>query len=191
MRGVRSIALVALFVAGADALPDESRPVSLVPWRVLERGEKVDAPLVLFWIPASREELRRSPLLNSNDLTLYADRCVAMRVVRADDDARLASLHVEDDRSRALLVDRDGNVIAAVESDRGAPSVQAVEHMVRAELEHRVERAESRLADARHAAEAGDDASARTIYEALWEERCVCPRQAKAALRALKRLEKK
>jgi hypothetical protein len=191
MRGVRAIALVALVTAGADALPDDSRPVSLVPWHVLERGEKVDAPLVLFWIPASREELRRSPLLTSDDLTLYSDRCVAMRVVRADDAARLASLQAEDDQPRAMLVNRDGQVIATVESDRGVLSVHAVEQIVRSELDHRVETAESRLADARNLVEAGDEASARALYEQLWEERCVCPRQAKAALRALKKLEKK
>src|SRR5687768_9771012 len=86
MRWARSIAMVALFAAGVDALPDGQRHVSLVPWKVLERGEAVDAPLVLFWIPSSAGEMRRSPLLTSDELTRYSARCVAMRVVRFDDD---------------------------------------------------------------------------------------------------------
>lgn len=191
MRWVRTIAWVALLAAGADALPDEQRHVSLVPWKVLEPGEPVDAPLVLFWIPSSRDELRRSALLTSDDLTLYASRCVAMRVVRADDDARLAKLHVDADRPLAVLADREGRVIAAVEAERGRLSVHAVEEVVREELDERAEAAESRLDEARRRAEEGDDAAARAIYESVWEQRCVCPRQAKAAHRALKRMAKK
>jgi hypothetical protein len=191
MRWVRSIAWIALVAAAADALPEQDRHVPLVPWKVVEKGETVDAPLVLFWIPSSREELRRSPLLTSNDLTLYASRCVAMRVVRADDDARLASLHVETENPAVILADGEGHVVAAVEAERGRLSVHAVEEIVRAELEDRVARAESSLDTARRLTEEGEELAARAVYESVWEQRCVCPRQAKAAQRALRRLEKK
>ena len=66
--------------------------VALVPWRVLEPETKVDAPLVLFWIPASVEELRHSELLTSDDLTLFSSQCVAMHIIRLNDQARLTSL---------------------------------------------------------------------------------------------------
>lgn len=191
MRWVRSIAWIALVAAAAEALPEEDRHVALVPWKVVEKGESVDAPLVLFWIPASREELRRSPLLTSDDLTLYASRCVAMRVVRADDEARLASLDVETRSAAAILTDGEGHVVAEVAADHGALSVHAVEEIVRAELEDRVAEAESNLDAARRLTEEGEELAARSLYESVWEQRCVCPRQGKAAQRALRRLEKK
>src|SRR5688572_32588023 len=92
MRLTRVFAAVALLCCGARALPAEEPHVALVPWRVVEPHTTVDAPLALFWIPASGEELRRSELLNSDDLTLFSSQCVAMRVVRSSDEARLAAL---------------------------------------------------------------------------------------------------
>ena len=56
-RLARVAATVALLCCGAAALPGGEAYVALVPWRVLEPETKVDAPLALFWIPASVEEL--------------------------------------------------------------------------------------------------------------------------------------
>ena len=187
MRWARSIAMVALFAAGVDALPDGQRHVSLVPWKVLERGEAVDAPLVLFWIPSSAGEMRRSPLLTSDELTRYSARCVAMRVVRFDDDVRLASLGVEEDLPVAVLADRDGRVLGTVSGD----DVVDVEDLVRDELDTRVFHADALLDDARRRLEAGDGEGAVALYREVWEARCLCPRQGKVAHRALKKLEKR
>jgi hypothetical protein len=191
MRWVRSIGLVALIAAGGNVLPEEEGHFSLVPWNVLEPGQTVDAPLVLFWIPSSAEELRRSPLLTSDDLTFYSSRCVAMRVVRSDDGARLSRLHVEQDLPVAVLADREGRILGAATSEHGMLAVADVEELVRAELDARTVEAEMQLDEAQRHAEEGDDETALTLYRAVWEARCLCPRQAKAAQRAIKRMEKK
>ena len=191
MRRVRCIVLIAMVAAGAAALAGENGHVSLVPWKVVEPGESVDAPLVLFWIPASRDELRRSPLLTSHELTLYSSRCVAMRVVRNDDDVRLAKLSIEGELPVAVLTDRAGHVIATVEGDRGALSVSEVEELVRHELETRTANADALLDEAQRRAGDGDVDSAQVLYREVWDARCLCPRQGKVAQKALRKLARK
>jgi len=191
MRWVRSIVTIAAVVAGATALGDGHRHASLVPWKVLEPGEDVEAPLVLFWVPASRDELRRSPLLTSDELTLYSSRCVAMRVVRVDDGARLTSLAVDGVLPVAVLADGTGRVLATVEGDRGRMPVGEVEEIVREELDLRMSNADALLDEARGRAARGESASAEALYREVWAARCLCPRQGKVAEKALRRLAKK
>jgi type IV secretory pathway protease TraF len=191
MRRVRCIALLAVMAAGGFALSDDERHVSLVPWKVIEPGESVEAPLVLYWVPSSREELRRSPLLTSNALTLYSSRCVAMRVVRVDDGTRLAKLHVEGELPVAVLADGTGRVIATVDAERGTLSVREVEELVREELETRMASADTLLDEARRRLVEGDVAAAEELYREVWDARCLCPRQGKVAQKALRRLVRK
>lgn len=187
----RSVALVTLIITGVVALPEERGLVPLVPWKVLQSGEVVDAPLVLFWIPASPEAMRRSTMLTSESLTLYSSRCVAMRVVRFDDGARLAKLEVEEELPMAVLADHEGNVLGSVKNNHGRLSVFEVEALVREALDERESMAEKLLRDARQRAEEGDLDAALELYGVVAESRCLCPRQAKAAQKALKKLERK
>ncbi len=189
----RAVALVALIAAGTPAFPEERGLVPLVPWRVLQPDEVLTAPLVLFWIPSSPDAMRRSAMLTSDSLTTFSARCVAMRVVRFDDDNRLAKLEVEveEDLPLALLADRDGNILGSVHSSHGRLSVVDVEELVRNELDERESQAETLLDEARKLAEHGDTGAALKLYEKVAEARCLCPRQAKVAQKALKRLERK
>jgi hypothetical protein len=187
-RLARVAATVALLCCGADALPGGEAYVALVPWRVLEPESKVDAPLALFWIPSSTEELRHSELLTSDDLTLYSSQCVAMRVVRLNDQARLASLAEDVQLPVAVLVDRSGHIVGRVESEDGVLSVTEVEALVRAELDRRAAETESTLDRARERAEANDVEAAATLYRTVWEQRCLCPRQGREAKKALRKL---
>jgi hypothetical protein len=188
---VRTLALVALIAAGTVALPAERGLAPLVPWKVLEPGEPIAAPLALFWVPASPEGMRRSSLLTSDSLTVFASRCVAMRVVRFDDGARLAKLQVEAELPVAVLADRDGNILGSVTSSHGRLSVRKVEDLVRSALDERESQAEKLLDAARQHADAGEVDTALELYEKVSEARCLCPRQAKVAAKALKRLERK
>ena len=187
-RLARVAATVALLCCGADALPGGEAYVALVPWRVLEPESKVDAPLALFWIPSSVEELRHSELLTSDDLTLYSSQCVAMRVVRLNDEARLASLAEDVQLPVAVLVDRGGHIVGRVESEDGVLSVIEVEALVRAELDRRAAETQSTLDRARERAEANDVEAAATLYRSVWEARCLCPRQGREAKKALRKL---
>ncbi|HEY0371358.1 MAG TPA: hypothetical protein VGD79_05125 [Thermoanaerobaculia bacterium] len=186
-RWARFVALVALIATGTPALPEDGGLVSLVPWKVLQPDEVITSPLVLFWIPASPDAMRRSAMLTSDDLTQFSERCVAMRVVRFDDDTRLAKLQVEEDLPIAVLADRDGNILGTVKPRQGRLSVSEVEGLVRDELDARESEAETLLDEARKLAEHGDVEGAQELYERVAEARCLCPRQAKTAAKALKK----
>ncbi|MDQ3281422.1 MAG: hypothetical protein M3Q69_08420 [Acidobacteriota bacterium] len=187
----RAVAAIVVFSAGAISVAAGEPRVSLVPWRVIEPGAKIDAPLVLFWVPASSEELRRSELLTSDDLSLGSSRCVAMRVVRANDYARLAALGVEGNVPMAVLADRNGNVIGRVEADDGVLPIGEVEELVLDELDRREAEAEELLDRARARAAERDADAALRIYQAVAEAHCVCPRQARDARRAMRKLGRK
>ena len=177
---------IALTAAGVHA-GGESHP-SLVPWKVVELGApRETGPLTLYWVPASRDELRRSDLLTSDELTLYSSQCVAMRIVRLDDRETLERLDVSEELPVAVLIDSRGTILAR----EGAPlSLTAVEAMVRGELDERAEAAETMLDEAADKADDGDVDRAIELYREVWDQRCVCPRQARAAHKALKRLSK-
>ena len=180
---IASIAIaltVAELRAGGDSQP------ALVPWKVVEPGvARQPSPLTLYWIPASREELRRSDLLASNALTLYSSQCVAMRIVRLDDRDLLERLDVGDHLPAVVLTDAAGAVIS-----RSEARVIEVEAMVREELDERAALAEGLLDEAKEKAADGDVDAAIELYRQVWDQRCVCPRQARAAHKALKKLSK-
>jgi hypothetical protein len=187
-RWARVAATIALLFCGAVVLPGGEAYVALVPWRVLEPEQTVDAPLALFWIPASVEELRHSELLTSDDLTLFSSQCVAMRVVRLDDSVRMTSLAADAQLPVVVLADRSGHIVGRVESKDGALSVTEVEDLVREELGRRSAEIDAKLDRARERAEADDVEGAAVLYRAVWDERCICPRQGRAAGKALRRM---
>lgn len=190
-RLARAFAVLAFVVAGAVALPAGEAHVSLVPWKVLDAHDVVDAPLALFWVPAAQEELRRSPLLTSRELTLFASRCVAMRVVRVNDRMRLAKLDLAGRIPSVVLTDREGRVLGRVDAEDGVVPLEDVEDLVREAVDVREADADERIDRARRLAEQQETAAARALYEQVWEERCVCPRQARDARRALRKLGRK
>lgn len=188
-RWVRVAAVAALLFSGA-MLPAGETYTAMVPWRVVEPGGTVDAPLILYWIPSSVDELRRSELLSSDELTLFSSRCVAMRVVRLNDGARLAKLEVGDALPMAVLARQDGEIIGRVPGVDGMLSVPEVEALVREELDRRTTQAEELLDQARLRAEANDHDAALAMYQAVWDARCLCPRQGKDARKALRKLRR-
>src|SRR5215831_17967411 len=53
-------------------------PVYIVPWKI--GGTPPAGGLVLYWFPASTNELKNSSLKESRTLSLYASQCVAMQL---------------------------------------------------------------------------------------------------------------
>ena len=187
-RLAKAVAAITVLLVGTAVVPAEDLHVALVPWKVIEPGTNVDAPLVLFWIPASPDEVRRSPLLTSQELTLFSSRCVAMRVVRLNDRARLAKLDAADGVPLTILADQRGTILGRVTSEDGVLPVGAIEELVREELEQREADADARLDRAADMAE-DDVEAAVALYRSVWEDRCTCPRQGRDAKKALRKLK--
>lgn len=175
----------ALAIVTVPATPDGSRHASFVPWKVLNPADAPPpAPLAVYWLPSTREELRRSELLVSDELTSFAELCVAMRVIRPDDYVRIDHFAPAEKLPLVLLVDEHGQPL-----ERAAPRLDDVEEMVRDAVNERSAAAEQMLDEAREKAAAGERDEAIEMYRKVWEQRCLCPRQGRDAARALKKLK--
>jgi hypothetical protein len=78
-------------------------------------------------------------------------------------------------------------VLGRVEAEDGVLLLHEVEDLVRDELDRREAAADALLDRAREL----DSAAAMELYATVWEARCLCPKQARDAKRAMKKLARK
>lgn len=163
--------------------------VYFVPWKVLNDGAaRAKGSLIVYWIPLSRDDMKHSELLTSRPLTIYASQCVGMQLVRPDDQETIEKLGATDRLPIVVLTDASGRGIAKVEPERGMLRVASVERMVRDELDVREQALIAALEDARKKLGAGERQAAIELYRKCWDQRCLFPRRAKEAQKALKKL---
>src|SRR5882672_8944367 len=62
---------------GGSGSAPETYPV---PWKVRSPKDPPAKGLVVYWFPASSEELKKSSLRMSRSLSLYASQCVSMEL---------------------------------------------------------------------------------------------------------------
>jgi hypothetical protein len=185
----RSLAAVAIYALAAQGgqPPD---PAWFVPWKVLSPGEAPPrAQLIVYWLPASRDNMRHSELLTSRTLTLFSSQCVAMHVVRPDDFERVAKLGANGHAPVVLLLDGEGRELTHIDNEAGALRIATVERIVRDEVRSREDEADKLLDVARKSVESGEKNAAIAMYRRIFDQRCLLPRQARAAQRALRKLD--
>lgn len=186
--GASALSAFAMAAVVAAQIQSANTPTTFVPWKVLNLG---DAPakgeLVLNWIPATREEIRHSPLITSRSLALSASQCVAMQIIRPDDSETIEKLGAVE-LPAAVLVDGNGTVVARAKSEAGSLRTQDVEKMVRDALTSRDVELDHVLDSARTKADAGERDAAVDLYRRVCALRCLFPRKARDAERALSKL---
>src|SRR5437870_3906905 len=160
-------------------------PVYVVPWK------PASAPpaggLVLYWFPASNNELRNSSLKESRTLSLYASQCVAMQL--ADTHVANADKLVGDSKLPvAVLAKADGTPINKIENTNGKLRVADVEKLVDGEMKQRESSLDGQMKDAAAKVKAGDKDGAIAIYKAVLEQKCLFQKKAKEAAKQLKNL---
>jgi len=168
---------------GAGAKPE----VYYVPWKNWTAGDTAPQGLVLFWFPATQEELKKSSLLNSRSLSLYAAQCIAMKVA----DYRVPDVQkVLGDAKPpvAVLVKPDGSVIGKAEGKNNFLKAEQVEKLLESELKQRETALDSNLKEAKEKAKTGDNAEAIKLLQSVAVEKCMFPRKAKEAAKELKKL---
>src|SRR5215510_6129758 len=160
-------------------------PVYIVPWKKVTPAPT--GGLVLYWFPASNNELRNSSLRESRTLSLYASQCVAMQV--ADGQAPNADKLVGDSKLPiAVLAKADGTPINKVENTNGKLKVVDVEKLVDGEMKQRESGLDGQMKDAAAKVKSGDKDGAIAIYKAVLEQKCLFPKKAKEAQKQLKNL---
>jgi tetratricopeptide (TPR) repeat protein len=165
-----------------------SEVVYQVPWKLLNA---TDAPspggLVVYWFPASENELKNSSLRNSRTLALYASQCVTMGV--ADAATPLGQRFLVDEKPPvAVLAQADGKVIGKAQGENGKLKVGQVEKLLEAEMKQREAGVKETMTAAKDAAKRGDKDAAIAQYRAVLEQKCLFPKQAKDATNELKKL---
>jgi len=160
-----------------------------VPWKALTGGEKLDTGgLVLYWFPASENELKNSSLRNSRTLSLYAAQCVTMGV--ADIGQALGQKFAVDEKAPvAVLAQSDGKIIGKAQGGSdGKLRVNQVEKLLDGEMKQREAGVKESMNAAKDAAKRGDKDSAVTQYKTVVDQQCLFPKQAKDAAKELKKL---
>jgi tetratricopeptide (TPR) repeat protein len=143
--------------------------------------------LILYWFPASNNELKQSSLLGSRILTLYSAQCVAMRVADAKQ-PELQQIIGDSALPVAVLASADGSPIKKVENTGGKLKVEQVEKVVEAEMKQRETALDTSLKTAKEKAKAGDNDGAIALLKPVAEEKCLFPKKAKDAAKELKKL---
>src|SRR6266404_2999937 len=160
-------------------------PVYIVPWKKVAPAPA--GGLVLYWFPASNNELKNSSLKESRTLSLYASQCVAMQV--ADAQAPNADKLIGDSKLPiAVLATAEGTPVSKVENTNGKLKVSDVEKVVESQMKQRESALDGQLKDAADKVKAGDKDSAIKIYRAVLDQKCLFPKKAREAAKQLKNL---
>ena len=162
-------------------------PVYVVPWKVRKPKDPPAMGLVLYWFPASNNEINNSSLRQSRALSLYASQCVSMEL--ADTHVQNADKLVGDSKLPvAVLATPEGAPVSKIENTNGKLKVTEVEKVVESEMKQRESALDGQLKDAADKLKAGDKDSAIKIYRAVLDQKCLFPKKAKEAAKQLKSL---
>src|SRR5215212_12164298 len=174
-------------VGGGNRTEGPAPAVYKVPWKIWEARSAPNKGLVLYWFPASNDEIKKSSLLASRILTLYSAQCVTMTVA----DAKMPELQpIIGDSALpvAVLANVDGSPIKKIENTGGKLKVDQVEKVVDAEMKQRETALDAQLKGGKEKAKAGDNAGAIAMLKPVAEEKCLFPKKAKDAAKELKKL---
>jgi tetratricopeptide (TPR) repeat protein len=174
-------------VGGGSKGEGPAPAVYVVPWKMWEARSAPNKGLVLYWFPASNNEVNKSSLRNSRILTLYSAQCVSMTVADAKT-PELQPIIGDSAVPVAILASADGKPIQKIENTGGKLKVDQVEKIVEAEMKQRETAVDTQLKDAKEKIKAGDKDGAVALLKPVAEETCLFPKKAKDAAKELKKL---
>ena len=158
-----------------------------VPWKIRDAKTPPAKGLVLYWFPASKDELKKSSLRASRTLSLYASQCISMEL--ADGQVPNAQTLVGESKLPvAVIATPDGTPVTKVENKDGKLRVEAVEKVLDTEWKTRESALDVQLKDAKAKAAAGEKDAAIKLFQAVLEQKCMFPGKAKSAAKELKKL---
>ena len=169
--------------SGGAAAP-ETYPV---PWKIRDAKTPPPKGLVVYWFPASADELKKSSLRMSRTLSLYASQCVSMEL--ADGQLPNAQQLVGEAKLPvAVIANPDGTPVTRVENTGGKLKVEALEKVLSTEVKTRETAIDGQLKEAKAKAAAGEKDAAVKLFQAVLEQKCMFPGKAKTAAKELKKL---
>ena len=174
-------------VGGGNSGNMSAPTVYNVPWKNWDAKGAPPKGLVLFWFPASNDELKKSPMRGSRTLTLYSAKCVEMNVADSTN-AALQNLIGDSKPPVAVLASADGSLISKVENTGGKLKIDQVEKAVDSEMKQRETAIDEQLKTGKAKAKAGEKDAAIAALKPVAEQKCLFPGKAKDATKELKKL---
>ena len=174
-------------VAGGNSNAGPAPTVYKVPWKMWEARTAPNKGLVLYWFPASNDEIKKSSLLASRILTIYSAQCVAMTVADAKT-PELAPIIGDSAVPVAVLTTADGAPIKKIENTAGKLKADQIEKVLEGEMKQREAALDTQLKEAKEKIKAGDNPGAIALLKPVAEEKCLFPKKAKDASKELKKL---
>ena len=159
-----------------------------VPWKVHDAKTPAPKGLVLYWFPASQDEIKKSTLRQSRTLSLYASQCVAMELADTTRVPDADKLLGESKLPVVVLANPDGTLVSKVESKDGKLKLGEVEKVVDSEMKTRESAVDTQLKDAKAKLAAGEKDAAISLLQSVAAQKCMFPSKAKAAAKELKKL---
>lgn len=174
-------------VGGMSSGNSTTPQVYYVPWKARAQNDPPATGLILYWFPLNNEELKKSSMLESRVLSLYAAQCISMEL--ADYSTPAGQKLIGDSQPPlAVLATPDGTPITRVANKGGTMKVAEVEKVVQSEVKKREDALDTNLKEAKEKAKAGDNATAIQLFRAVLEQKCMFPKKAKEAAKELKKL---
>jgi len=169
--------------SGSASAPETYR----VPWKIRKPKDEPAKGLVVYWFPASEDEIKRSSLRESRPLSLFASKCISMEL--ADGQVPNAQTLVGEAKLPvAVIATPDGTPVTRVENKDGRLMVGALEKVLAAEVKTRETTLDEQLKEAKAKADAGENEAAIKLLQAVVEQKCMFPGKAKTAAKELKKL---
>jgi tetratricopeptide (TPR) repeat protein len=158
-----------------------------VPWKVRLPKDPPAKGLVVYWFPASADELKKSSLRMSRPLSLYASQCISMELadVQIPNAQKLVG---EAKLPVAVIATADGEPVTRVENTGGKLKVEALEKVLTTEVKSRESVLDEQLKTAKAKADAGEKEAAIKLFQSVLEQKCMFPGKAKNAAKELKKL---
>lgn len=158
-----------------------------VPWKIRDPRTPPAKGLVVYWFPASADELKKSSLRASRTLSLYASQCVSMEL--ADGKVPNAEQLLGDTKPPVAVVAMpDGTPVTRVENKDGKLKVEALEKVLDTEMKSRESAIDDQLKDGKAKVAAGEKDAAIKVFQAVADQKCMFPGKAKSAAKELKKL---
>jgi tetratricopeptide (TPR) repeat protein len=174
-------------VGGGNSGAGPAPTVYKVPWKIWEARTAPQKGLVLYWFPATNNEVKSSPMHTSRILTLMSSQCVTMTVADAKQ-PELQKIVGDSALPVAVLTTIDGSPIKKVDSTGGKLKVSEVEKAIESEMKQRETALDEQLKGGKEKAKAGDKDGAIAMLKPVAEEKCLFPKKAKDASKELKKL---
>ena len=174
-------------VGGMSGGGGSAPKVYYVPWKARAPKDPPAAGLVLYWFPATNDEMKKSSMLESRVLSLYASQCVSMELAdyRTPEGQKLVG---NSKPPLALLATPDGTPVSKVENQDGKLKVTDVEKLLESEMKKREDALDVNMKEGRDKAKAGDSQAAIKLFNSVLDQKCMFPKKAKEAAKELKKL---